>query len=59
MPECTHCGGHVSRQLIDVFGDKHSRVYACSDCAANANIVETTKKCAKTTAFSDDAPERS
>jgi hypothetical protein len=49
MPECNHCGAHVSERFERVFADEFGRVFACPGCAANAGIAEAAKKRAKNT----------
>ncbi|WP_449405241.1 DUF7563 family protein [Halorubrum alkaliphilum] len=41
MPECTHCGGHVSQRFVTVFGLDGGDVVACPACSSQANIAET------------------
>jgi hypothetical protein len=43
MPECNHCGGHVSDQFARVFADDHGRIHACLNCSANAGIAEVSR----------------
>ncbi|HET7324275.1 MAG TPA: hypothetical protein VFJ06_08085 [Halococcus sp.] len=47
MPECHHCGAHISERFERVFADERGRVFACPGCAANAGIAEAAKKRAK------------
>lgn len=44
MPECNHCGSHVSDRFARVFADEKGRLHACTSCAANAGIAEIAKK---------------
>ena len=44
MPDCNHCGAHVSESFARVFGDAKGRLLACPDCAANAGIAETAQQ---------------
>ncbi|WP_327050623.1 DUF7563 family protein [Halomicrococcus gelatinilyticus] len=44
MPECNHCGAHVSEQFARVFADENGRVRACPDCSANAGIAEVARQ---------------
>lgn len=41
MTHCSHCDAFVSKDFVRVFGDKHGRVFACPNCAANAGISQT------------------
>ncbi|WP_425433497.1 DUF7563 family protein [Halorubrum ezzemoulense] len=41
MPECAHCGAHVSQQFVTVFGLDGGDVVACPACSNKANIAET------------------
>lgn len=43
MPDCDHCGAHVSERFARVFADAKGRLLACPDCAANAGIAETVR----------------
>lgn len=47
MPECGHCGGHVSEQFVRVFADEFGEVRACPNCAANAGIAEVARQRAR------------
>jgi len=44
MPECNHCGAHVSEQFARVFADENGRVRACPACSANAGIAEVARQ---------------
>ncbi len=44
MPECDHCGAHVSRRFARVFADEQGRIRACPDCSANAGIAEAARE---------------
>jgi len=44
MPECNHCGAHVSDQFARVFADKYGHIRACPNCSANAGIAEVSKE---------------
>ncbi|WP_181686441.1 DUF7563 family protein [Halorhabdus salina] len=44
MPDCNHCGAHVSEQFARVFADERGQLHACLDCAANAGIAETARQ---------------
>ncbi|MGM0448978.1 MULTISPECIES: DUF7563 family protein [Halorubrum] len=41
MPECAHCGAHVSQQFVTVFGLDGGDVVACPACSGRAHIAET------------------
>ncbi|MFW5956150.1 MAG: DUF7563 family protein [Halorhabdus sp.] len=41
MPECAHCGEHVSQRFVTVFGLDSGEVVACPACSSQANIAET------------------
>ena len=43
MPECDHCGGHVSERFERVFADEHGQLFACPSCSANAGIAEAAR----------------
>lgn len=43
MPECDHCGGHVSERFERVFADEYGRLFACPGCSANAGIAEAAR----------------
>jgi hypothetical protein len=43
MPDCDHCGAHVSERFARVFADEHDRVRACPSCSANAGIAEAAR----------------
>jgi predicted SprT family Zn-dependent metalloprotease len=47
MPECKHCGAHVSDRFARVFADERGRVYACPSCSANAGIAEVARQRAR------------
>lgn len=49
MPECSHCGGHVSDRFLRVFADESGRLLACPGCSANAGIAEVTRERARNT----------
>ncbi len=44
MPECNHCGAHVSERFARVFGDERGIIHACPSCSANAGIAEVAKQ---------------
>ena len=44
MPECNHCGEHVSEQFARVFENEHGKLLACTACAANAGIAEVARR---------------
>jgi hypothetical protein len=44
MPECDHCGEHVSDRFERVFADERGRLSACPNCAANAGIAESARQ---------------
>ena len=44
MPECDHCGDHVSEQFARVFENDHSDLLACPGCSANAGIAEVARR---------------
>lgn len=44
MPECNHCGAHVSDRFARVFADEHGRIRACPACSANAGIAEAARE---------------
>jgi len=44
MPECDHCGGHVSDRFARVFADARGRILACPNCSANAGIAEVSRE---------------
>jgi hypothetical protein len=44
MPECDHCGAHVSDRFARVFADKSGNVRACPSCSANAGIAEVSRE---------------
>lgn len=39
MPNCDHCGAHVSDQFVRVFADESGDIRACPACAKNAGIA--------------------
>ena len=43
MPECDHCGEHVSERFERVFADEHGQLFACPGCSANAGIAEAAR----------------
>ena len=47
MPECTHCGSHVSERFARVFADDRGEVHACTACSANAGIAEVSRERAR------------
>jgi predicted SprT family Zn-dependent metalloprotease len=47
MPECEHCGAHVSERFARVFADERGHVYACPSCSANAGIAEIARQRAR------------
>ena len=47
MPECNHCGAHVSEQFARVFADEHGVIHACISCSANAGIAEVARQRAR------------
>jgi hypothetical protein len=44
MPECDHCGGHVSERFARVFTNERGELLACPDCSANAGIAEVARR---------------
>jgi len=44
MPECNHCGAHVSDRFARVFADERGRIGACPGCSANAGIAEAARR---------------
>jgi hypothetical protein len=48
MSSCDHCGSHVSDRFARVFADKHGRLLACPNCAANAGIAEVARQRTRT-----------
>ncbi|WEL18472.1 MULTISPECIES: hypothetical protein [unclassified Halorhabdus] len=44
MPECDHCGAHVSDQFERVFADADGRLRACPACSSTAGIAETARE---------------
>jgi hypothetical protein len=44
MPECDHCGAHVSERFARVFADEHGQIRACPSCSANAGIAEVARQ---------------
>jgi hypothetical protein len=44
MPECNHCGAHVSDRFARVFADERGDIRACPSCSANAGIAEAAKR---------------
>ncbi|WP_424002074.1 DUF7563 family protein [Haloarcula salina] len=44
MPECDHCGAHVSDQFARVFADQRGHIRACPNCSANAGIAEVSRE---------------
>jgi hypothetical protein len=44
MPECDHCGAHVSERFARVFADEYGHVHACPACSANAGIAEVARQ---------------
>lgn len=44
MPECDHCGGHVSERFARVFADPEGQLLACPSCSANAGIAEAARR---------------
>ncbi|MFB6359889.1 MAG: hypothetical protein ABEH59_01050 [Halobacteriales archaeon] len=44
MPECDHCGGHVSERFARVFADPEGQILACPSCSANAGIAEAARR---------------
>ncbi|USZ69580.1 hypothetical protein NGM10_07565 [Halorussus salilacus] len=44
MPECDHCGAHVSERFARVFADAEGRIRACPACSANAGIAEVARQ---------------
>ncbi|WP_440590507.1 DUF7563 family protein [Natrarchaeobius versutus] len=49
MPECNHCGAHVSERFARVFADEDGEIHACISCSANAGIAEVAKERARGT----------
>ncbi|WP_290810799.1 hypothetical protein [Halovivax sp.] len=48
MPECNHCGAHVSERFARVFADDRGKIHACVSCSANAGIAEASRERART-----------
>jgi hypothetical protein len=44
MPDCDHCGAHVSERFARVFADDTGRIHACVSCSANAGIGEVSRQ---------------
>ncbi|MDZ7701001.1 MAG: hypothetical protein U5J98_02420 [Halobacteriales archaeon] len=44
MPECDHCGGHVSERFARVFTNEQGQLLACPSCSANAGIAEAARR---------------
>jgi hypothetical protein len=44
MPQCHHCGAHVSDQFARVFAEEDGSVNACPNCSANAGIAEVARE---------------
>ncbi|MFB6074367.1 MAG: hypothetical protein ABEJ89_05095 [Haloarculaceae archaeon] len=44
MPECDHCGAHVSERFARVFANERGSVRACPNCSANAGIAEVARE---------------
>ena len=44
MPECNHCGAHVSKRFARVFADEGGQIRACPSCSANAGIAEVVRQ---------------
>lgn len=44
MPDCDHCGMHISEQFARVFADPRGEVHACPDCATHAGIAEVARQ---------------
>jgi hypothetical protein len=38
MPDCDHCGGHVSDRFARVFADEFGTVHACPSCAPTESL---------------------
>ncbi|WP_425494231.1 DUF7563 family protein [Natronobiforma cellulositropha] len=49
MPDCDHCGAHVSERFARVFADEFGEVHACTSCSANAGIAEVARERARST----------
>jgi len=47
MPDCDHCGAHVSERFARVFADEGGYVHACPSCSANAGIAEVARQRAR------------
>jgi hypothetical protein len=47
MPECNHCGAHVSDRFARVFADEYGQIHACPSCSANAGIAEVARERAR------------
>ena len=43
MPQCDHCGEHVSDQFARVFADESGDLLACPSCSANAGIASVSR----------------
>ncbi|MFH5799466.1 hypothetical protein [Haladaptatus sp. CMAA 1911] len=44
MPNCDHCGAHVSERFARVFADESGYIRACPACSANAGIAEVARE---------------
>ena len=44
MPNCDHCGAHVSERFARVFADEYGYIRACPACSANAGIAEVARE---------------
>ncbi|WP_425433313.1 DUF7563 family protein [Haloarcula rubra] len=44
MPNCNHCGRHVSERFARVFADTQGRILACPNCSATAGIAQTVRE---------------
>ncbi|WP_225335633.1 DUF7563 family protein [Halomicrobium urmianum] len=47
MPDCDHCGAHVSERFARVFAVERGEIRACPQCSANAGIAEAARERAR------------
>lgn len=43
MPECQHCGSHVSNDFVRVFGNSNGVVHGCIECGTKSRMAEVHK----------------